>query len=119
VFAFNTANNHLLEKVNVHKSMFYNVHDQTALTLAKIIDDEAKACGAALNDYDVNATLLTELNNAVAQVEELINAPSSIRRECKLYTSNLRELFVAADSILYDKLDKLVRLCKTFVAGVL
>jgi hypothetical protein len=33
--------------------------------------------------------------------------------ERKMYTENLRELFVAADSIVYDKLDKLIRLFKT------
>jgi hypothetical protein len=27
-----------------------------------------------------------------------------------MYTDSLRELFVAADSIVYDKLDKLIRL---------
>jgi hypothetical protein len=33
--------------------------------------------------------------------------------ERKVYTDNLRELFVTADSIVYDKLDKLIRLFKT------
>jgi hypothetical protein len=58
VFAFNIGNNRLMEKVNANKSMFYNVHDQTALILAKIIAGEAKACGEALTDYDINTMLL-------------------------------------------------------------
>jgi hypothetical protein len=43
----------------------------------------------------------------------LLNVPSGVIGEHKLYTSNLRELFVAADSIIYDRLDKLIRLFKT------
>jgi hypothetical protein len=113
VYAFNTADNRLLEKVNVNKRMFYNVHDQEALTLAKIILAEADTHREALVDYGVSSADITELEAAISQFEALINAPSGMIGERKLYTSTLRELFVAADSIIYDKLDKLIRLFKT------
>jgi hypothetical protein len=113
VYAFDTKNNSLLEKVNVNKSTFYRNHDQAALTLAKIIAVEAKTYSEALRDYGVNDTDISELEAVISQLEGLINTPSNVIGERKLYTSTLREVFVAADSIVYDKLDKLVILFKT------
>ena len=113
VYAFDTENNRLLQKVNVNKSMFYHTHDQEALTLAKIILAEANTHSTALTDYGLSNADLMELEAVISQFESLINAPSGVIGERKLYTSNLRELFVAADSIIYDKLDKLVVLFKT------
>jgi hypothetical protein len=113
VYASDTVNNRLLGRVNLNKSMFYSVHDQQALTISKIVASEAKSCGEVLLDYGVTKDDLTALDAAIAQVEGLINAPLITIGTRKLYTSNLRELFVAADSIVYDKLDKLMRLFKT------
>jgi hypothetical protein len=113
VYAFDTSNNRLLQKVNVNKSMFYRNHDQETLTLAKIILAEANAYSTALTDYGVNNADFAELETAISQLEGLITAPSGVIGEHKLYTSNLRELFVAADSIIYDKLDKLIGLFKS------
>jgi hypothetical protein len=113
VYAFDTSDNRLMQKVNVNKSVFYRNHDQATLTLAKIIFTEANAHSAALTDYGVNNADIAELETAIAQLEGLITAPSGVIGERKLYTSNLRELFVAADSIIYDKLDKLIGLFKS------
>jgi hypothetical protein len=113
VYAFNKADKRLLEKVSVNKSTFYYTHNQTTLTLAKIIADEAGAHKSILKDYGITAADLTELDAAIAQYESLINAPSGVVGERKMHTGNLRELFVDADSIIYDKLDKLIRLFKT------
>jgi hypothetical protein len=113
VYAFTTTNNRLIEKVNVNKSSFYRNHDQGALTLAKIILAEAKTNSEVLVNYGVNNADVTDLETAVTKFEELINAPSGVIGERKLYTGNLRELFVDADSIIYDKLDKLIRLFKS------
>jgi hypothetical protein len=92
--------------------MFYNVHEQTALTLAKIIAAEAKANGGNLLNYGINASDITDLDAAIAQVSKLINTPAGVIGERKMHTSNIKELFVAADSVIYDKLDKLIRLFK-------
>jgi hypothetical protein len=113
VYAFDTANNNLLQKVNVNKSMFYNIHDSVAVTLAKIIVAEAKNNKEALRDYGVNDADIADLEAAITQVEELINAPAGVISERKMYTGSLKELFVNADSIIYDKLDKFIRLFKT------
>jgi hypothetical protein len=113
VYAFDKSDNRLLQKVNVNKSMFYRNHDQATLTLAKIILAEANIHSAALTDYGINNADIAELETAISQLESLITAPSGVIGERKMYTSNLRELFVAADSIIYDKLDKLIGLFKS------
>ncbi|MDR2680221.1 MAG: hypothetical protein LBC47_05360 [Tannerella sp.] len=113
VYAFETQNNSLLQKVNVNKSMFYNIHDRAALTLAKIIASEAKNRNEALREYGISETDITELDEAIVQFEGLIDSPSGVIGERKMHTENLRTLFVRADSIIYDKLDKLIRLFKT------
>jgi uncharacterized protein (UPF0297 family) len=113
VYAFNTANNRLLQKVSVNKSMFYHDHDQASLILAKIILAEANTLSETLTDYGISSADITELETVISQLEALINAPSGVIGERKLYTSSLRELFVAADSVVYDKLDKLIGLFKS------
>jgi hypothetical protein len=113
VYAFDTQNNSLLQKVNVNKSMFYNIHDRAALTVAKIIADEAKVNRDALRNYGVSDDNIADLDTAIEQLEKLLTAPSGVIGERKMYTGNLKELFAAADSIVYDKLDKLIRLFKT------
>ncbi|MDR1154236.1 MAG: hypothetical protein LBL04_05950 [Bacteroidales bacterium] len=113
VYGFNTGNSRLMEHVNVNKQMFYNAHDQEALTLAKMIADKANVNVANLPDYGINASDIAELDAAIAQVEKLINAPAGVIGERKLRTGSLRELFVAADSIVIDKLDRLIRVFRT------
>jgi hypothetical protein len=113
VYAFDTENNRLLEKVDVNKSLFYHTHNQTALTLAKTIAAEANTFSNELHNYGINNTDRAELDAAITQFENLITTPAGVVGERKAHTSNLRELFVAADSIVYDKLDKLIILFKT------
>jgi hypothetical protein len=113
VYAFDINDNRLLKKVNVNKSSFYRDHDQAALTLAKIIVAEGKDHSEALLNYGITDADITALDAAITQLDELITAPSGVIGERKMYTGNLKELFVTADSIIYDKLDKLIRLFKT------
>jgi hypothetical protein len=113
VYAFDTEDHRLLEKVNVNKSAFYRKHDNAALTLAKIIAAEADANKEVLRDYGVTDKGRSDLDAAIARLENIINAPAEMIGERKMYTSSLRELFVDADSIVYDKLDKFITLFKT------
>jgi hypothetical protein len=93
--------------------MFYNIHNRATLTLAKIIVAEAKNSNEALVEYGISEIDITDLDAAIAQFEKLIDAPSGVIGERKMYTENIKTLFVTADSIIYDKLDKLIRLFKT------
>jgi hypothetical protein len=113
VYAINTEDNRLREKVNVNKSFFYHTHNQIALTFAKTVAAEANTLGDELNNYGISSADRAELDAAITQFENLINAPAGIAGERKLRTDSLRELFVTADSVVYDKLDKLITLFKT------
>jgi hypothetical protein len=113
VYSIDTENNDLREKVNVNKSSFYQTHSQAALTLAKTVAAEANTFGSNLYHYGINDSDRAELDTAITQFEKLINTPVGVVGKRKMHTSNLRELFVAADSIVYDKLDKLITLFKT------
>jgi hypothetical protein len=113
VYAFSMDNNQLREKVNMNKSMFYRNHDQDSVALSKVIATEAKNNAETLLNYGLTENDIIALDAAIAQAEELINAPSGTIRTRKLHTSNIRRLFVAADSTVCDKLDKLMRMFKT------
>ncbi|MDR1181885.1 MAG: hypothetical protein LBL13_07900, partial [Bacteroidales bacterium] len=93
--AFSTGDKHLLGKVNVNKSMFYNSQDQSALTLAKIIAESAKANREVLrNNYGISDADMAELDAVIAEFEKLMVAPSGEIIKRKGYTGSLRELFV-------------------------
>jgi hypothetical protein len=111
--AFETGDNRLLKKVTVNKSEFYEGHAQKALSLAQNIADEANANGIKLRDYGINDADLAELNEAIAKATELKLAPTGVIAERRNYTGNLRQLFVTADSIIYDRLDKMMMPFKT------
>jgi hypothetical protein len=111
--AFETGDNRLLKKVAVNKNEFYNVHAQKALSLAQNIADEAAAYSGKLYDYGINDADRAELNDAIVKATELKLAPTGVITERHNYTGNLRQLFVATDSIIYDRLDKLMIPFKT------
>jgi hypothetical protein len=112
VYAFTTDNQPLLAKVSVNKRMFYNGHDNDALTLAKNIADEASAYTVELQDYGIDAVELTALNDLIADYQIHISHPQTNIGEHKLHTANLKQLFADVDSVLYDRLDKLIVLFK-------
>jgi hypothetical protein len=113
VYAIDTKDKVLQLKVSVNKSTFYNGHAAEALVLAKNIVDEAHNHAADLVDYGIDAAAIAALDAAVAAFDNLIVKPQLAIGERKMYTSNLKQLFVATDSILYDRLDKLIVLFKT------
>jgi hypothetical protein len=112
--AFSTGDKHLLGTVNVNKSMFYVLQNQATLTLAKIIAESAKANREVLrNNYGISDADIAELDAVIAEFEKLMVAPSGEIIKRKGYTGSLRELFVETDSLIYDRLDKVMRPFKT------
>jgi hypothetical protein len=111
--AFETGDNRLLKKVVINKSEFYNAHTQDALSLAQNIADEADVHSIKLRDYGISDADRAELNEAIAKATELKLAPAGVIAERQNYTGNLRQLFVDADSIIYDRLDKMMMPFKT------
>jgi hypothetical protein len=113
VYAINAGDQILLSKVSVNKSMFYNGHDNDALILAKNIAAEAHNHAQELSEYGIDEVAIKALDEAIAGFEQVINKPMATIGEHKLYTDNLKQLFAKTDSVLYDRLDKLITLFKT------
>ncbi|MDR3244813.1 MAG: hypothetical protein LBT50_00085 [Prevotellaceae bacterium] len=113
VYAIDTNNKTLQTNVSLNKSMFYNGHDEASLVLAKNIAAEAHSHAAELLGYGVNAAAIATLDSAVAAFESLIVKPQTTIDERKVYTGNIKQLFAETDSVIYDRLDKLITLFKT------
>jgi hypothetical protein len=108
VYAYENKNAVLMEKVAVNKNSFYKVHGNQALALAVNIAGEAATHAVALADYGVTDADREALDAAIANYEALIVLPRTSINERKQHTGNLAQILAAADSALYDKLDKLV-----------
>jgi hypothetical protein len=108
VYALDTNNSALQVKANLNKSTLYNGHDGNALVLAKMISEEAHSHEAALAKYGVAPAAIAALDAAVATFEQLVVKPQTIINERKTYTGKLKQLFADTDTILYDRLDKLI-----------
>jgi hypothetical protein len=113
VYAFTKHDKVLLSKVSVNKSTFYHMHGNDVYTLANNIASEAKNCISELTFYGITEQDLQLLDEAISVYKGYINRPQLAKDERVVYTKNLKELFVEADSILYDQLDKLIILFKT------
>jgi len=113
VYALNTGDKILLSIVSVNKSMFYNRHYFDVLTQAKSIAAEVHKHASELSAYGIDEVSIKELDEAIEGFEQVINKPLATINERKLYTDNLKQLFAETDSILYDRLDKLIILFKT------
>ncbi|MDR0385016.1 MAG: hypothetical protein LBH60_02955, partial [Prevotellaceae bacterium] len=110
VHAFKTGDQALLSKVALNKSMLYGGYAMDALITAKNIAEEAAARAADLQACGIGEQQRSELSESIAQYELLLNKPAETIGERKLHTGNLKQLFAAADSTLYDELDQLIDL---------
>jgi hypothetical protein len=113
VYALDAGNPELLALASVNKSTFYGGHVNDALLRARNIAAAAQLHLSELGEYGVNAASLAKLNTAIATLENVLDNPRSAIDERKVYTENIKQLFAETDSVLYDRLDKLVTLFKT------
>jgi hypothetical protein len=112
VYAFEADNKELAAKVDMNKTQLFRMENNTLLVTAGEIASKAAEAGEALVDYGVGTAELTELAERTATFEALIVKPRTVIGEHKLHTSNLTRVFAETDSVLYDKLDKLINLFK-------
>jgi hypothetical protein len=112
VYAYTSNQPELLAKVNVNKSKFYQLESNEELALAQTIRQQAKNLFDSLRPFGLTPELLDQLDDSIRQFSEWIEKPRETIIDHKKHTANLRRLFVDVDSILYDKLDKLMRLFK-------
>jgi hypothetical protein len=112
VYAFETGNKDLAVKTDMNKTQLYRMENNTLLVTAGEIASKAAETGEALAEYGIGTAELTELAERTAAFEALIVKPRTVIGEHKLYTSNLTKLFAETDSVLFDRLDKLINLFK-------
>jgi hypothetical protein len=108
VYAFTTHDNELLVKTSTFKSILYRMHDNEKLVFAKSLASQIVPRLDVLAPYGINEALLKELEQAIADYDAAITKPRDTITEKKQYTGNLVRLFANVDSILYDRLDKLM-----------
>jgi hypothetical protein len=108
VYAFTTHKKELLVKTSTYKSILYRMHDNEKLVFSKFIAAEITRHLNMLAPYGIDGALLEELEHAIADYEAVITKPRDTILEKKQYTGNLVRLFAHVDSILYDRLDKLM-----------
>jgi hypothetical protein len=112
VYAFEQKDQSLLMQASINKSFFYRSEGNKKLSLAKNILQYALGVSQNLSSYGVTDEMLDNLQKSILSYEESIVKPRDAMVEQKNYTFNLRSLFAAADSILYDKMDKLIVMFK-------
>jgi hypothetical protein len=113
VYAFENGDTDLLIKSNLNKSMLHRMENNVLLVTANEIAAIVTLLIQKLGGYGINQTDLDELASYTAAFESLIVKPRTTIDKHKLYTQNLIRRFSETDSILYDKLDKLINLFKT------
>jgi hypothetical protein len=106
--AFATGNTEWLKQSTTNKSELYRMRGNELLVKAKNISKNARANAEQLADYGITAEILTALDTVIAEFEQVLTKPRDTTVERKVYTESLPKLFSAADSTLYDKLDKLI-----------
>jgi NADH:ubiquinone oxidoreductase subunit C len=87
---------------------FYQVDDNRKLTLATHLLNLAKTNASALVEYGIDEAQLEEIGAGIAAYEKVIGNPMRAIAIRKQKTSNIKELFATLDSILYDKLDRMM-----------
>ncbi len=108
VYAYERQKKELMQKMSVNKSTFYRSHSNEVLALARNIAQKAAEYAGELTEYGITDAGRQALDAALLGYESLIVSPRSVINERKQHTGNLVQLLAAADSVLYDKLDKLV-----------
>jgi hypothetical protein len=105
---FDTGDATLMEAGTVNKYALYQQHGHLTLARARNIAEAAWAHTSQLADYGVGEDELAALNAAIAAYETLILSPREAISERKQYTSILAKELAAADSVLVDKMDRIV-----------
>jgi hypothetical protein len=105
---FDSGEPALMETGTVNRNALYQQHGHLTLAKARNIAEAAWARTAQLADYGVGEDELAALNAAIAAYEALILSPREAISERKQYTGSLAQTLAAADSVLTDKMDRIV-----------
>ncbi|MDR1337288.1 MAG: hypothetical protein LBK22_10720 [Tannerella sp.] len=108
VMAVDTNNATMLPKAKVTKSLLYRSHNSEQLSIARRIHTEALAHADAVAQYGISVDAIYELETAIGRYENQIAA----KTETETATASPVHLFADADTLLNDRLDKLMSVFK-------
>jgi hypothetical protein len=112
VLARDLGDTTLLSRVILTKSQMYQAPDNETLRIAWRLLAEASAHEPALLEYGITAPNIQMLHNAAKGFEQWLVAPRASMVASKQSTASLVHLFAYADTLLYDRLDKLIGIFK-------
>jgi hypothetical protein len=112
VIGFSTGDKSLIVLSSLSPASFYRLEDNAKLSLANKVYNQAMTQAAALADYGYDAAALEDIHTAIERYHSLIAQPMDTICLRKQKTTDLKHLFAKLDSILYDRLDKLMVLFK-------
>jgi hypothetical protein len=112
VVGFVSDNKELTSLLGLSPNSFYRVEDNAKLTLAKRVYDLVQSHATVLSAYGYDSAEINRIEVSIAAYQSIISKPMSTITMRKQKTTNLKELFAALDSVLYDKWDRLIVLFK-------
>ena len=105
-------NKDLITLQALNDSYFYHLTGNAAIAQAKQILDLANTYAADLVYYGMGQAEISAISTAIDAFRKVIAKPMDTITERKQQTTNIAQLFADLDSILYDKLDKLMVMFK-------
>lgn len=106
--ATDKGENDLYMLVNFSRTRLRSADDEEIQQLCQLIHDEANTVVASLLDYGVDEVKLEELQGLIDAWSSRSQAPRVAISERAAATSNLPNLFSAADEVLKKRMDKLM-----------
>ncbi|MDR2408406.1 MAG: hypothetical protein LBE13_09900 [Bacteroidales bacterium] len=112
VYAFENKDQPLLSLMSINKRTFYACEGNKKLRLARTVYESGAGVLDLVGSYGVTIEMIEDLHQAIVGYEANLVKPRDTIVVHKNYTHQLKLLFADADSLLYDKLDKLIILFK-------
>jgi len=97
---------------DIERSDLTGARDTVVTDLANTILSAGNANAAALADYNIDATDLTDLGTAISTYDGLVASTRDVRTAKSTATSNLADLFPTLMGILNDQLDPIMETFK-------
>ncbi|MDR2765206.1 MAG: hypothetical protein LBB90_09290 [Tannerella sp.] len=117
VLAADINNVTMLPKVRVTKSQLYRSPDNERLSIARHVHAEALAHADVITQYGISVDAIYELETAISRYENQIAASQTVIAEPRMDAVNPVYLFADMDTLLNDRLDRLISPFKISAPG--
>jgi hypothetical protein len=104
-YASTTDNAELLEKVNFTRSSFNRARDNAMVGICEQVHQAAADKALALLPFGVTATMITDLEDFIADFVSCIFNPQAGRMEVKEATAELKQAFAGTKKLVEEQLD--------------